>query len=119
MKTRNRRASERIILRGSDEELLTVNCQGRQNLSRMLDLSDGGALVYLLGSLDNTLTKGDACSISLHHDGGAFEIPATIARISGRLIAFQFGSLRPEASRLLQAKLTRLQVEWERLRRLA
>jgi len=119
MNSKNRRESERVVLRGSDEELVMVIRGGRRSVSRMLDLSDGGTLVYLLGDPEDSPKKGDACEISLHHEGGAFEIPATVARTTGRLIALQFGSPSPESSRLLQAKLARLHLEWERLRRLA
>ena len=119
MNTEDRRVTGRVIPRGSDEEMVSIEFAGGQYSSKLLDLSNGGALVYVLSDSHDTLTKGAACTLSLYFQGNVFAITATIARSSGRLLAFQFGSIAPETLKHLQAKLDRMEAERKRLQSLA
>lgn len=113
--TDNKRTSERVIPRGSDEDVVVIDYGGRQSLGKMLDLSDGGTLVYFLSNAEDNLGKGAVCDLTLYHGGNAFAIGATVARAHGRLLAFQFGPIDPGSLPHLKAKLIRLEVDWRRL----
>jgi hypothetical protein len=96
----------------SDEEVVVIQQDGQANvLAKMLDLSDTGTLTYLLEEGD---ASGSAV-LSIFHQGKVFEVPATVARKNGRLIAFNFVSPSPEATHEIQSKLIRMEVEWMRL----
>ena len=56
-------------------------------------------------------------SLVVYHQGKVFEIPATIARKDGHMIAFHFVSLSADVLRDVQAKLIRMEIEWMRLSR--
>jgi hypothetical protein len=114
--TDNKRTSERLIPRGSDEDVVIIEYEGRQSLAKMLDLSDGGTLVYFLSNAEDSLGKDAACELTLYHQGKMFAIGAKVARAHGRLLAFQFGPIHPESLPHLQAKLIRLEVDWRRLK---
>jgi hypothetical protein len=116
MTTDNKRTSERLIPRGSDEDVVVIEHEGRQSLAKMLDLSDGGTLVYFLSGVEDTPAKGAVCELTLYHEGKVFVIGAKATRKHGRLLAFQFGPISPESLPHLQAKLIRLEVDRKRLK---
>ena len=110
MSGQDQRRSERSIPFVSDEEVVVIH--GETNvLSKMMDLSDVGTLVYLLadGDLSGSMT------LSIYHQGNVFQIPATVVRKNGRLIAFEFVNPSAEAMHEVKAKLIRMEVEWMRL----
>ena len=113
----DKRKSDRLIPMVTDEEMVVVECDGRHVLAKMMDLSETGTLLYLL--LDSGVDPGISgqCELSLYHEGNVFNLTALLARQTGRLIGFQFlpGA---EDSPHLQAKLIRMEVEWNRLRSL-
>lgn len=116
MTSDNKRTSDRVTPRGSDEDVVVIEYEGRQSLAKMLDLSDGGTLVYFLSNAEDNVGKGAVCELSLYHDGNIFAIGAKVARAHGRLLAFQFGQVGPESLPHLQAKLIRLEVDRRRLK---
>ena len=110
--------SERVIPMVSDEEMVVVEAGGQRMLAKMMDLSESGTFVYLLGDSPERLSSDDPATLSLYHQGKVFAVRATVARISGRLVAFRFHGVDSEASNDLQTKLIRMEVEWMRLQRL-
>ena len=113
----DKRSSERVIPMVTDEEMVVVESGGRHALAKMMDLSETGTLVYILLDSDVDLEMSGHCELSLYHQGKVFSVVAVVARKSGRLIAFHFlpGA---EDSSYLQAKLIRMEVEWNRLKSL-
>jgi len=109
-----KRRSERVIPFVSDEEVVVLHQQGKDNiLAKMMDLSEVGTLVYLLSDDD----PGASVTLSIFHQGKVVAVPATVIRKNGRLIALDFTNPSLEASRELQSKLIRMEVEWMRLSR--
>ena len=86
-------------------------------LAKMMDLSDTGTLVYVLADGEVTDGLGAARNLAIYHQGKVFEIPATIARKEGRMIAFNFANPSAEVLRDVQGKLIRMEIEWMRLSR--
>ncbi len=115
MSGENKRRSERVIPFLSEEEVVLVHVPTAEPyLAKMLDLSDVGMLLYLL--VDAGLPElGDSCRLSLYNAGRVFDVIGTIARKNGRLVAFDFVDPSPEATKEIQAKLIRMEVEWIRL----
>jgi hypothetical protein len=112
-----KRRSERVIPVVSEEEVVLIDSgDGRRSLAKMLDISDGGTLVYLLVDSDIEGDVGDSCTLMLYHQGKIFEAVAAILRKSGKLIGFRFGLLKPDVQRLIQSKLIRMEIEWTRLK---
>ena len=110
----DKRRSDRVIPFVSDEEVVVVQQEGRKNvLAKMMDLSEGGTLVYLL---DETDVSG-SIDLSIFHQGKVFQVPATVIRKNGRLAAFEFANPSVESLREIQSKLIRMEVEWMRLSR--
>jgi len=116
MSTDEKRGSERIIPMVSDEEMVVIEAGDQRYLSKMMDLSESGSLVYLLADADNALVAGAVCRLSLYHHGRVFGVVAHVARANGRLIAFRFKSVDYGTSTDLQTKLIRMEVEWNRLK---
>ena len=114
----NKRKSERVIPFVSDEEVVVIRAEGAAPmLAKMMDLSDTGTLVYVLAEGDQTGAVGSSNNLAVYHQGKVFEIPATIARKDGRMVAFQFANPSPEVLRDVQGKLIRMEIEWMRLSR--
>jgi hypothetical protein len=110
----NKRRSERAIPCVSDEEMVVIQQEGKATvLAKLMDLSEVGALLYVLrdGDPDGTV------SLSIYHQGKVFDIPSTVIRKNGRLIAFEFENPSTEALREVQSKLIRMEVDWMRLSR--
>jgi len=113
----NKRRSDRVIPFVSDEEVVVIRRTGAEPvLAKMMDLSEAGTLVYLLAE-DLPDAAGDTSKLAVFHQGKVFDIPATIIRKNGRLIAFKFANPSPEALRDVQSKLIRMEIEWMRLSR--
>jgi hypothetical protein len=110
----DKRRSERAIPCVSDEEMVVIQQVGKATvLAKLMDLSEVGALVYILRDGD---AEGSA-SLSIYHQGKVFDVPANVIRKNGHLIAFEFVNPAPEAMREIQSKLIRMEVEWMRLGR--
>ena len=116
MSGEEKRRSERVIPVVSEEEVVLIDAGGHRSLAKMLDISDGGTLVYLLVDSDIDAGVGDTCTLLLYHQGKVFDASSTILRKSGRLIGFSFGALSPEAWHHIQSKLIRMEIEWTRLK---
>jgi len=109
-----KRRSERVIPCVADEEVVVIQRKGAKNLlAKMMDLSEVGVLVYLLADAD----PAGAATLAIYHQGKIFEVPGTVVRKSGRLVAFDFASPSEDAQREIQSKLIRMEVAWERLSR--
>jgi hypothetical protein len=118
MATENKRRSERVIPFVSDEEVVVIRGEGTAPaLAKMMDLSETGTLVYVLAEGELGGGVGSANNLAVYHQGKVFEIPATIARKDGRLVAFHFANPSPEVLRDVQGKLIRMEIEWMRLSR--
>ena len=114
MSGQENRRSERAIPFLSDDEVVVIH--GKTNvLSKMMDLSESGTLVYLLAEGE----PSGSITLSICHQGKVFEIPATVARKNGRLVAFEFANPSPEAMHEVKSKLIRMEVDWMRLSGLA
>jgi hypothetical protein len=114
MSGQDKRRSERVIPFVSDEEVIVVHQEGHKNvLAKMMDLSEGGTLAYLLEDGD---ISGSA-ELSIYHQGRVFTVPASIARKNGRLVGFEFANPSAECIREIQSKLIHMEVEWMRLSR--
>jgi hypothetical protein len=114
MSEENHRRSDRAIPFVSDEEVVVVHQDGQANvLAKIMDLSDVGTLVYLLGEGEPT----GSIELSIYHQGKVFKMPATVIRKNGRLVALDFVNPTPESSHEIQSKLIRMEVEWMRLSR--
>jgi hypothetical protein len=114
MSDQDKRRSERVIPFVSDEEVVVVHQDGRQNtLAKMMDLSEVGTLVYLL---DDTDVSGSV-ELSVYHRGKISQIPANAIRRNGRLVAFEFANPSVDSLREIQSKLIHMEVEWMRLSR--
>jgi hypothetical protein len=84
----------------------------------MLDLSEGGTLVYLFRVDDDvSVAVGQTCNLTLYHRENVFCVPARIVRRSDRLLGIEFVNPDEEALRLISEKLIRMEVEWLRLSR--
>ena len=114
-----RRASERVVPMVLDEEMVVIEYGNQRFLSKMMDLSEGGTLLYILTESPPEFIQGSACQLSLYHKGKVFSISSAVTRTNGRLLAFQFSWVGPDAMAQLQAKLIRMEVEWNRLQALA
>jgi PilZ domain len=116
MSDQDKRRSERVVPFVSDEEVIVIHRDGGKNvMAKMMDLSESGTLTYLLEEAD---LSGSA-NLSVYHQGKVFQVPATVVRRTGRLIAFEFANPSLEAIREIQSKLIRMEVEWMRLSRRA
>lgn len=114
MSGQDKRRSDRVIPFVSDEEVIVIHQEGRDNvLAKMMDLSEGGTLVYLL---DDTDLSG-AAELSVYHKGKVFNVPAKVIRKNGRLTGFEFANAPAESLREIQSKLIHMEVEWMRLSR--
>jgi hypothetical protein len=117
MSAENKRKSERVVPFVSDEEVVVIRSDGNAPvLAKMMDLSETGTLVYVLaeGELADAVTP---YSLAVFHQGKVFEIPASIARRDGRMIAFHFANPSADVLRDVQGKLIRMEIEWMRLSR--
>jgi hypothetical protein len=115
-----KRRSERVIPVVNDEEVVLIHVGQQQALGKMLDLSEGGTLVYLFRVDDDvSVDVGQTFDLTLYHRDNIFHVPARIARRSGsgRLLGIEFVSPDEEALRLIGEKLIRMEVEWLRLSR--
>lgn len=118
MSGEEKRRSERAIPFVSDEEVVIIQGNGANGLiAKMMDLSEVGTLVYLIEEADLPGAVGSAHVLSVYHQGNVFEVRATIARKTGRLIAFNFVNPGPEALHEIQSKLIHMEIEWMRLNR--
>ena len=118
MTRENKRRSERVIPFVSDEEVVVIRLEGNSPvLAKMMDLSETGTLVYLLGEGDLSSGVGATSSLAIYHQGKIFEVPAIITRKDGRIVAFQFKNPPEEVLRDIQGKLIRMEIEWMRLSR--
>jgi hypothetical protein len=115
MSAEEKRGSDRVVPMVSDEEMVVIECGASRYLAKMMDLSDGGTLVYLLADLHETIPLDTLCSLSLYYNGRIFTASATVARTNGRLVAFRFRGIDRGTAANLQAKLIRMEVEWLRL----
>jgi hypothetical protein len=62
----DKRRSERVIPVVSEEEVVLIDSgDGHRTLAKMLDISDGGTLVYLLVDSDIDGDVGDSCTLML------------------------------------------------------
>jgi hypothetical protein len=114
MSEQDKRRSDRSIPYVSDEEVVVVHYDGQANvLAKIMDLSDTGALIYLL---DEGEPVGPIV-LSIYHQGKVFEMSGNVIRKNGRLVALDFVNPTPEASREIQSKLIRMEVEWMRISR--
>jgi hypothetical protein len=114
----NRRRSERVIPFVSDEEVVVIRPEGMSPLlSKMIDLSETGTLVYVLGDGDVSLDIGSLSKLAIYHQGKVFDVSATIARKDGRMVAFHFANPSADVLRDVQGKLIRMEIEWMRLSR--
>ena len=114
----NKRQSERVIPFVSDEEVVVIRAEGiAPLLAKMMDLSETGTLVYVLNDGEVSLEAGSLNNLAVYHQGKVFEVPATIARKNGRMIAFHFVDPSADVLRDLQGKLIRMEIEWMRLSR--
>ena len=114
-----KRRSERVIPFVSEEEVVVIRPDGGTNvLGKLMDLSEVGALIYLLDDADLPCVAGSPCLLSMYHEGKVFELPTTLARKNGRLLAFEFTNTPAEVLRDVHAKLIRMEVEWMRIKRL-
>ena len=118
MTPENKRRSERVVPFVSDEEVVVIRSEGSvPALAKMMDLSETGTLVYVLADGEVKGGVGTSLALAVYHQGKVFEIPATIARKDGRMIAFHFANLPAEVMRDIQGKLIRMEIEWIRLSR--
>src|SRR5438045_2809102 len=102
MAGQNKRRSERSVPLVSDEDVVVVQQDGQANaMAKMIDLSEVGTLVYLLGERD----PSGSVLLSIFHQGKVFEVPAKVIRKTGHLIAFEFVDPSPEATHEIQSKL--------------
>jgi len=115
MSAEEKRGSDRVVPMVSDEEMVVIEMGEHRFLAKMIDLSDSGTLVYLLADAEPPIPFDTLCQLSLYHSGKIFTAPATVARTSGRLVAFRFRGIDYGTSANLQAKLIRMEVEWTRL----
>ena len=118
MMAENKRRSDRVIPFVSDEEVVVIRAEGSAPvLAKMMDLSETGTLVYVLADGDLAGGVGSSNNLAVYHQGKVFEIPATVARKDGRMVAFNFANPSSEVLRDVQGKLIRMEVEWMRLSR--
>jgi hypothetical protein len=114
----HKKRSERVVPFVSDEEVVVIRSEGHSPmLAKILDLSETGTLVYLLGDGDLSQGEGAASSLAVYHQGKIFEIPGMVARKDSRLVAFQFKNPSEEVLRDIQGKLIRMEIDWMRLSR--
>jgi hypothetical protein len=114
----HKKRSERVIPFVSDEEVVVIRSEGHTPmLAKIMDLSETGTLVYLLGEGDLTQGEGASSGLAVYHQGKIFEVPAVLARKENRLVAFQFKNLPAEVLLDIQGKLIRMEIEWMRLSR--
>jgi hypothetical protein len=114
----NKRRSERVIPFVSDEEVVVIRGEGKPPvLAKMMDLSETGTLVYLLAEADVIGCADTLTNLAVYHQGKVFEIPSTVARKDGRMIAFHFNNPPEDVLRDVQGKLIRMEIEWMRLSR--
>lgn len=112
MSGQDKRRSDRTIPFVSEEEVAVVHQDGRSNvLAKIMDLSEVGTLIYLL---DEGELAGPV-ALSIYHQGKVFEISARVIRKNGRLVALDFVNPSPDATREIQSKLIRMEVEWMRI----
>src|SRR5688572_26369499 len=112
----DKRRSDRVIPMVSDEEMVVIDSGSDRVLAKLMDLSDSGALVYLLTDAEFGVHR--EFKLSLYTQGRIFSVAATIARAQGRLLGFNFGNPSEETTVDLQAKLIRMEVEWKKLKSL-
>ena len=126
MSTRNRtvpfqfqedeRRSERAIPFISDEEtVLIVFDRLRPLISKMLDLSEGGTLVYLIEGPEDGLGANTVFRLMLYHQGEVFAVDSKVARGSGKLVGFEFINPPLAVVNRIQAKLIQMEVAWMRV----
>ena len=114
----HKKRSERVIPFVSDEEAVVIRSEGgRPMLAKIMDLSETGTRVYLLGDEDFFQSEGTTSILAVYHQGKIFEIPAIVARKEGRLVAFQFKNPPEDVLLDIQGKLIRMEIEWMRLSR--
>ena len=112
------RRSERAIPCISDEEtVLIVVGLRRPVISTMLDLSEGGTLVYLVERPEGGLGANLVCRLMLCHQGEVFAVDSKVARRSGKLIGFEFINPPLTVVNRIQAKLIQMEVAWMRVQR--
>ncbi len=116
MADETKRRSERVIPVVNDEEAVVIRIGQQQGLGKMLDLSEGGTLVYLfLFDHDVAFEVGSPCTLTLNYRNKLFDVPSKICRVTGRLVGFEFVDPEEAAQRLLSEKLIRMEVEWTRI----
>ena len=112
----NKRRSERVIPVVNDDEAVVIRFGQQHALGKMLDLSEGGTLVYLfLVDHEVAFEEQGACTLTLSHRNKVFDVPSKICRVAGRLLGFEFVEPGEEALHLLSEKLIRMEGEWMRI----
>jgi hypothetical protein len=112
------RRSDRAIPFISDEETVLIVLDVRRPLiSKMLDLSEGGTLVYLVEGPDAGFGENPVCRLMLYHQGEVFAVDSKVARLSGKLIGFEFIDPPLAVVNRIQAKLIQMEVAWMRVQR--
>jgi hypothetical protein len=114
----HKRRSERVVPFVSDEEVVVIRSENKTaTLAKMMDMSETGTLLYVVGDRDFSDGVGAASTLAIYHQGKIFEVPAIVARKDGRMVAFQFANPPEEVVRDVQGKLIRMEIEWMRLSR--
>ena len=112
----NKRRSDRVIPVVNDDEAVVIRFGQQQALGKMLDLSEGGTLVYLfLVDHEVVFEEHGPCTLTLSHRNKVFDVPSKICRVAGRLLGFEFVDPDEDALRMLSEKLIRMEVEWMRI----
>ncbi len=110
-----KRRSERIVPIGSNEDVVVLHVGDKQHLAKILDLSDGGACVYLVEP-GVGIEQDDSFRMSLYHKQKIEDIEVTACRKTGQVIGLEFQGLSDTAEEHVRAKIIRLEVEWMRMK---
>jgi hypothetical protein len=110
------RRSERTIPLVSGEEMVLINTDsGHSIISKMLDLSEDGTLVYVGEESDTLDAMAVRCTLTLYHQGQVFQIESKVARRSSRLIGFEFINPSPSVVNRIRTKISRMP-DWLRVK---
>ena len=80
-------------------------------IAKLLDLSEDGTLVYLSEKSEILHTVDTECTLTFYHDGAVFRVESKIARISRRLIGFEFVNPPSTVVKRVRAKIVQM-ADW-------
>ena len=105
----DKRRSARLVPILSDEEVVMIeSAKGGASLAKILDISDGGVLTYVVESRAK-LETGTACKASFYHKGRVFAVQSKVTRNHWRMIGLEFTNVTPRLASQIRAKIASLE----------